>query len=105
MGFLNAMKVASMNFGRVESLDFPASYLTTKGDHLMIAGAQNGDYEFAKSDVKEFKLICVGGSWIKFKITFNNGKSGIITCHVDDPSVQNNGVSMAPIERYFGDLL
>ena len=99
------MKVASMNFGRAESLDFPASYLTTKGDHLMIVGAQNGDYEFAKSDVKEFKFICAGGSWIKFMITFNNGKSGIITCHVDDPSVQNNGVSMAPIERYFGDLL
>lgn len=105
MGFLNAMKGANMNFGRVESPDFPASYITTKGDHLMITGAQNGDYEFTKSDVKEFKCICAGATWVKYKITFNNGKCGVITSHVDDPSAQRSGVSMAPIERYFGNLL
>ncbi len=71
----------------------------------MITGAQNGDYEFTKGDVKEFKCVCAGATWVKYKITFNNGKTGVVTSHVDDPAAQGSGVSMAPIERYFGDLL
>ena len=105
MGFLNAMKGANMNFGVVNSPDFKACYITSKGDHFMIAGAQAGTYEFTKADVKEFKCIAAGGSWIKYKITFNDGKTGIITSHVDDPAAKGTGVSMAPIERFFGDLL
>lgn len=51
MGFLNALKGANMNFGKVESPDFPACYITFKGKDtsvFMITGAQNGDYEFTK---------------------------------------------------------
>ena len=103
MGFLNAMKGANMNFGRVESPDFIGSYLTTKGDHFMITGAKSGDYEFAKKDVKTFTCIASGGTWIKYKIVFNDGKCGVITSHVDDPNAQSSG--MAPIERFFGDIL
>ena len=105
MGFLNAMKGANMNFGHVDGPDFPACYITSKGDHFMITGAQAGDYEFAKKDVKEFRCICAGATWAKYKITFNDGKCGIITSHVNDPAGQKTGVSMAPIERFFGDLL
>ena len=105
MGFLNALKGANFNFGKVDSPDFVACYLTMKGDHFMITGAQNGDYEFEKKDVKEFKCVCAGGTWVKYKITFNDGKCGIITSHVNDPAAQSSGVSVAPLERFFGDLL
>lgn len=108
MGFLNALKGANMNFGKVDSPDFPACYITFKGKDtsvFLITGAQKGDYEFTKQDVKEFKCVCAGATWVKYKIVFNDGKSGVITSHVNDPAVQQNGASMAPIERFFGDLL
>lgn len=108
MGFLNALKGANMNFGKVDSPDFPACYITFKGKDtsvFLITGAQKGDYEFTKQDVKEFRCVCAGATWVKYKIVFNDGKSGVITSHVNDPAVQQNGVSMAPIERFFGDLL
>ena len=108
MGFLNALKGANMNFGKVESPVFPACYITFKGKDtsvFMITGAQNGDYEFTKKDVKEFRCIYSGSTWAKFKIVFNDGKSGIITSHVNDPAAQQGGASMAPIERFFGNLL
>ncbi len=105
MGFLNALKGANMNFGTVDSPDFPACYITLKGKNFMITGAQNGDYEFTKEDVKEFRCICAGATWVKYKIIFNDGKSGIITSHVKDPANKQDGVSMAPIERFFGELL
>ena len=104
MGFLDAMKGANMNFGTVDSPDFMACYLTQKGDHFMITGAQAGSYEFAKSDIAEFKVIASGGSWIKFKMVFRDGKIAIIQSTVATPE-QKGGVSMAPIERFFGDLL
>lgn len=108
MGFLNALKGANMNFGKVDSPDFPACYITFKGKDtsvFMITGAQKGDYEFTKQDVKEFRCVCAGATWVKYKIVFNDGKSGVITSHVNDPAVQQNGASMAPIETFFGDLL
>lgn len=104
MGFLDAMKGANMNFGIVDSPDFPACYLAMKGDHFMITGAQSGTFEFTKADVSEFKVVAGGGSWIKYKITFKSGKCGIITSEVVTQS-QKGTVSMAPVERFFGDLL
>ena len=104
MGFLDAMKGANMNFGTVDSPDFSACYLATKGDHFMITGAQAGNYEFKKGDIAEFKVIASGGTWIKFKMTFKDGKVAIIQSIVKTPE-QRGGVSMAPIERFFGDLL
>ena len=105
MGFMDAMKGANFNFGRVDSPDFVACYLTSKGDHFMITGAQAGTYEFTKEDIAEFSVVCAGGAWVKYKIRFNDGKIGIITCDVTSPSQKGTGVSMAPIERFFGDLL
>ena len=102
MGFLDAMKGANMNFGTVDSPDFMACYLTTKGDHFMITGAQNGTYEFTKKDIKEFYVVASGESWIKYKITFNDGKCGIIT---SPTNTRKEPISMAPLERFFGDLL
>lgn len=104
MGFMDAMKGANMNFGTVDSPDFQACYLAAKEDHFMITGAQAGTYEFAKSDIAEFKVIASGGSWIKFKMVFKDGKIAIIQSVVKTPD-QKGTVSMAPIERFFGDLL
>lgn len=104
MGFLDAMKGASFNFGVVNSPDFPACYLAKKDDHFMITGAQAGTYEFRKSDVSGFRVVASGSSWIKYKISFKDGKTGIITSPADTQS-QKGAVSMAPIELYFGDLL
>lgn len=105
MGFMDAMKGANMNFGTVDSPDFMACYLTTKGDRFMITGAQNGSYEFTKADIAEFKMVVAGDSFIKWKMRFKDGKIAIITSGVKDPTAQGSGVSMAPIERFFGDLL
>ena len=105
MGFMDAMKGANMNFGTVDSPDFMASYLTQKGDHFMITGAQAGTYEFTKADVVEFTPIASGALWIKWKMVFKDGKVAIITSPVKDPHGQGSGVSMAPIERFFGDLI
>lgn len=104
MGLLDAMKGANLNFGTVDSPDFIACYLAQKGDHFMITGAQAGSYEFTKADVTGFKVIAGGGAWIKYKITFTDGKCGIITAEVATQS-QKGTVSMAPVERFFGDLL
>ena len=105
MGFMDAMKGANMNFGKVDSPDFQASYLTTKGDHFMITGAQNDSYEFTKADVVEFKPIASGQLWVKWLMRFKDGKVAIITSGVKDPNAQGSGASMAPIERFFGDLI
>ena len=104
MGFGDAMKAANMNFGTVDSPDFMACYLAQKGDHFMIVGAQAGTYEFRKEDVAEFSVVCAGGSWVKYKIRFKDGKVGIITSAVATQG-QKGTVSMAPLERFFGDLL
>ncbi len=104
MGFLDAMKGANMNFGTVNSPDFVSCYLTKKDDHFMITGAQAGNYEFKKSDIAEFKVVASGGSWIKFKMTFKDGKIAVIQSSVQTPE-QKGAVSTAPIERFFGDLL
>lgn len=105
MGFMDAMKGANMNFGTVDSPDFMACYITTKGDHFMITGAQNGSYEFTKADIAEFKVVVAGDSFVKWKMRFKDGKIAIITSGVKDPNAQDSGASMAPIERFFGDLL
>jgi hypothetical protein len=105
MGFMDAMKGANKNFGTVDSPDFMASYLTSKGDHFMITGAQAGTYEFTKEDVVEFQPIASGQLWIKWKMKFKDGKVAIITSAVKDPTGQKSGASMAPIERFFGDLI
>ena len=105
MGFMDAMKGANMNFGTVDSPDFMASYLTQKGDHFMITGAQAGTYEFTKADIKEFKIVIAGDGFVKWKMAFNDGKIAIITSGVKDPNTKGSGVSMAPIERFFGDLI
>ena len=107
MGFMESMKAATMNFGRVDSPDFPACYITQKGDHFMITGAQSGTYEFYKEDIAEFSVVCAGGQWVKYKIKFKDGKCGIITSvvNVKLPGEKKTGISMAPIERFFGDLL
>ena len=104
MGFLDSMKGANLNFGLVDSPDFMSCYIAKKGDHFMITGAQAGTYEFEKEDVVSFKVVAGGGTWIKYKITFRDGKSGIITSEVAMQS-QKAAISMAPIERFFGDLL
>ncbi len=104
MGFLDSMKGANMNFGTVDSPDFAACYLAQKGDHFMITGAQAGTYEFTKSDIAEFKVVAAGGSWIKFKMVFKDGKIAIIQSVVKNPD-EKKGLVMAPIERFFGDLL
>lgn len=104
MGFLDAMKGASFNFGQVHSPDFPACYLAKKGDYFMITGLQAGTYEFSKEDVAAFQVVASGGSWIKYKITFKDGKTGIITSEVALQGKKAT-VSMAPIEVYFGDFL
>lgn len=102
---MDAMKGANANFGTVDSPDFKLSYLAMKGDHFMITGAQNGTYEFTHDDVAEFKPIASGATWCKWKMKFKDGKVAIITSAVKDPSVKSSGVSMAPIERFFGDLI
>ena len=103
MGFLDAMKGANMNFGTVDSPDFQASYITTKGDHFMITGAK-GTYEFTHDDVVEFKAVASGQLWIKWKMKFKDGKVAVVTGPVVDPNVKK-GATMAPLERFFGDLL
>ncbi len=104
MGLFDAVKGANLNFGTVDSPDFIACYLTTKGDHFMITGGQSGTYEFTLSDVSEFKAIASGGNWVKWKMAFKNGKVAIITSTVSVGG-DKSGVSMAPIERFFGSLL
>ena len=112
MGFLDSIKGASMNFGTVDSPDFSACYLTTKGDHFMITGGQAGTYEFKKADIAEFKVVASGGTWIKYKMAFKDGKIAIIHSFVKASEQGGGGskspfkgVEVAPIERYFGDLL
>ena len=105
MGFMDAMKGANMNFGTVDSPDFMASYITKKDDHFMITGAQAGTYEFKHDDVAEFRPIASGATWIKWKMKFKDGKVAIITSGVKDPNQKGSGASMAPIERFFGDLI
>ena len=105
MGFLNALKGANANFGTVDSPDFIGCYIVKKGDRFMITGTSTKDYEFSKEDVKEFKCVCAGGGWAKYKMTFKDGKCAVITAGVKDPNNKQSGVSMAPIERFFGDLL
>ena len=107
MGFMDAMKGANLNFGTVDSPDFIACYLTTKGDHFMITGMKT-TYEFYKSDVVLFDVLASGGEWIKYRIKFKDGKIGIITSSVETQTQKKErgqSVSVAPIERFFADLL
>ncbi len=112
MGFFDGMKGANFNFGEVDSPDFPGCYLTcAKGlktdDGFAIVGTSISKYEFTKQDIKEFKCVAAGATWIKYKITFNDGKSGVITSHVIDPTSpeKKNTITVSPIDRFFGDLL
>ena len=105
MGFKDAMKAANFNFGTVDSPDFMTCYLAQKDDHFMITGAQSGTYEFRREDVVEFRPIATGETWIKWKMTFKDGKYAIVTSPVKVPGQQGSGMSMAPIERFFGDKI
>lgn len=103
MGFMDAMKGANLNFGTVDSMDFPACYITQKGDHFMITGIKI-TYEFYKRDIAIFDVLASGGSWIKYRIKFKDGKLGIITSKVLTQD-QKGTISMAPIERFFAEFL
>ena len=105
MGFLDAMKGANLNFGTVDSPDFADCYITIKGDRFMITGAQAGTFEFAKSDVAEFKVVASGGDWVKYKMTFKNGRCAVIHSVVASAAAGQKALKVAPIERFFGDLL
>ena len=105
MGFMDKMKAANgMNFGKIESPDFPNGVLILKDKQLtIINGAMNGpDFErvVKQSDIRVFKLIGCGGMWAKYYLEFKDGKSGIITQEVITQSQkQGTSASMAPIER------
>ena len=110
MGFLDAMKGANFNMGTVDSPDFNACYLTKKEDHFMITGAQSGTYEFSHEDIASLKVVAAGGDWIKYKMTFRDGKIAIIHSLIAGSDKENKKglrgmVSVAPLERFFGDLL
>ena len=112
MGFGQAMKAANMNFGKVDSPDFKNCYLTLKSfkdsdGTFLIVGAQAGEYEFTHDDIKALRIVAFGSGWIKWYFRFKDGKVAIVTSPVDDPSQQKGAtqIKMAPLERFFGDLL
>jgi len=110
MGFGQALKAANMNFGTVEGPGFEACYITKSSfrdanSPFLIVGAQAGEYEFYHDDVEFVKPIASGGSWIKWFMKFKDGKSCVVTSAVKDPTQKGSGVSMAPFERFFGDLV
>ena len=107
MGFMDKMKAANgLNFGRIESPDFPCGKLVMKEKELwIINGAINGpnfDRPVRQKDIRVFKLIGCGGEWAKYLLVFKDGKSGVITQDVlSDNQIRAKGssVNMAPIER------
>ena len=105
MGFMDKMKAANgMNFGTIESPDFPNGVLVLKDKQLTIINAAiNGpDFErvVKQSDIRIFKLIGCGGMWAKYYLEFKDGKSGVVTQEVITQSQkQGTTVTMAPIER------
>ena len=106
MGFLDKMKAANgLNFGDVESPDFPCCSLIMKqGKLCIIDRSMNGhvqDCYIEQKNVEEFRLIGCGGSWAKYYIRFKNGKSAIITQPVlTQAERQAQKISMAPLERF-----
>ncbi|MBQ0109865.1 MAG: hypothetical protein KBS44_06265 [Clostridiales bacterium] len=107
MGFLDAVKAANLpNLGLVNSPDFHACYLVKKDENFAITGAKSETYEFSKSDVTEFKILCAGGDWINYKMKLKDGKIAIIHSFVETKTSANQtGAHSAPLERYFGDML
>ena len=109
MGFMDKMKAANgLNFGRIESPDFPCGKIVMKeGKPWIINGAMNGpnfDRPIIQSDIRVFKLIGCGGEWAKYLLVFKDGKSGVITQDVlsdNQMRAKGSGVNMAPIERLF----
>ena len=104
MGFLDMMKAANgMNLGDVESPDFPCGKIVIQsGVPVIINGAMGSgfdDYPIKQSNIKIFKLIGCGGTWAKYLIVFNDGKSAYITQDVSRPT-SGSGAHMASIERY-----
>ena len=106
MGFLDKMKAANgLNFGNVESPDFPGCIIIMKSNQLFIISSalnQNiGDYPIRNENVRIFKLIGCGGHWAKYYIEFNDGKNGIITQSVVTQAEKGStSVTVSPIERF-----
>ena len=102
MGFMDKMKAANgMNFGRIESPDFPCGVLILKNGQLTIINAAMNGRDFEKtvrqSDIRIFKFLGCGGTFSKYYIEFKDGKSGVITQEMPAPGSK---VKMAPVERY-----
>ena len=114
MGFGNAMKAANgLNFGRVEGPDFQGAYLVAEDmkhvddRFLFVGGTLREDYPFTCDDILLAKIIANGESWIKWYLFFKNGKMAIITSpasYTVADSQRGSGISMAPIERFFGSF-
>ena len=105
MNFKDKMKAAvGLNFGDVESPDFPGGILIVKeGKLCIIAKALNvnwPDYYVEQSNIEHLTLIGCGGTWAKYYIKFKDGKKAIITQQVLTQSQEpKNGVSVASLER------
>ena len=103
---MDKLKAANgMNFGEIESPDFPGGVLILKDKQLtIINSAVNGpsfERVVKQSDIKIFKLIGCGGMWAKYYLEFKDGKAGIITQEVITKSQkQGTSVTMASIERF-----
>lgn len=106
MGFMDKMKAANgLNFGDVNSPDFPDGILIMKDKKLCIIpkaiNANWPEYYIEQSNVDSLKLIGCGGSWAKYYIKFKDGKKAIITQPVlTQREQQAQGISMVSIETF-----
>lgn len=103
---MDKMKAANgINFGHIESPDFPGGMLVMKNNQLTIIngamGGNNFERPVTQSNIKIFKLIGCGGSWAKYYLEFKDGKSGVVTQDVlTDAEKRQSGANMASIERF-----
>ena len=103
---MDKMKAANgLNFGDVNSPDFPNGTLIMKDGKLcVIPKALNQkwpDYYIEQSNVQYFKLIGCGGSWAKYYLKFKDGKRAVITQQVLTLKEQQaQGISMVSLETY-----
>ena len=108
MSFLDKMKAANgMNWGEVESPDFPCCMLMYKNNRFYIMPGDMGgkiEYLIEPSNIKVFKLIGCGGEWAKYRFVFKDGKSAIVTQEVytqRQRRAYGMNIRMAPLERMF----
>ena len=102
------MKAANgLNWGEVESPDFPCCVLMFKDKELYILSADVGgnvDYTIKQENVIVFQLVGCGGEWAKYRLLFKDGKTAIITQPVYTQQQRNRlgiSVHIAPLERFF----